>query len=54
MYRKVMLILILPNVQYLQNVAFSFEKVLMVNITPSARFPIPPTGEEFPPPLNTI
>ena len=34
LYAQVMLILMLINVQYLQNVVFSFEKVWVVKITP--------------------
>ena len=39
-----MLILILMDVQYLQNVVFSFEKGLIME-----KFPIPPSHREKPP-----
>ena len=60
-----MLILILIDFQYLQNVVFSFVKGLNgqmhyssdsnhpIKKTP-AKFPIPPLGGNSPPPLNAI
>ena len=60
-----MLILILMNVKYLQNVVFSFEKGLngqnhsssgshnSIEKSPPAKFPISPTGVICPP-LNTF
>ena len=61
-----MLILILIDIQYLQNVVLSFEKGLNgqnhsssgshhhINLIPQTKLLIPPLGEKFPPPINAI